>query len=569
MSRPLSAEELLLRELEAAKPRFLSRKKRTKLRQEASREDPSKEGSPAPAGRQQAAPDDAAEAAPEPAHKRRKTPTGTYALSWDSDDDTAGAFQPLVEVDAAHPEADSAAVPGAHWSQKPLLAMTARDWRIFKGEFNITSKGKDIAPPLRRWAEEPLLPARLRDVVEHELRYTEPTPIQRAAVPVALRSRDVVGVAETGSGKTLAFLVPMLAYLLNIEDAYMQHEHAQESNHNRALALVLAPTRELALQIAAEAEKMARVLGLSVVAVIGGHQYEETVHSLRRGVHIVVATPGRLVDSLERGIVSLSRCYHLTMDEADKMIDMGFEKPLRQILLYLPGREQLAGLLDGRIFRVAKRLSLMFTATLSPAIEKITQQYLSLPAYLFVGGAGELVASIRQTFDYLGKAPADRQAEDSGRVARLVRLLQAHRQRGAFSVVVFANYKTVVEHVADALAAAAVGPVAVLHGSKSQEARERAIDAFRARAVLVLVATDVAARGIDVPHVSMVVNYQMSGRFEDYVHRIGRTGRAGREGLSHTFVDDGDGATFAPLRRFLQKGGGRVPEWLLRRDGGG
>lgn len=496
--------------------------------------------------------------------KRRKTQNGKYAFSWDLDEDTSGAFQPLVSLESGK-SADDPMAHQVHWSQKQLLEMSSRDWRIFKDDFNISSKGKDIQNPLRNWKEEELLPAQLLSVLVDKLRYTSPTPIQRAAIPLALRNRDVVGIAETGSGKTLAFLLPILAYLLKIEDAYMKFEHSQEVNQNKTLALILAPTRELALQISKEAEKFTSVLGLSVVTIIGGHQYEETVHSLRNGVHIVVATPGRLVDSLERGIISLEKCYHLTMDEADKMIDMGFEKSLQQILSYLPTNEHLQQSLDGRIFRVSKRLSLMFTATISPAIEKITKNYLTTPGYLFVGGANELVDNIKQSFEYLGAAQGDKQIVDKARLAKLTKVLDAHKKSGHFSVIIFANYKRVVELLADELGEnGRYKSIATLHGSKTQEARERAIEAFRAKEASILIATDVAARGIDVPHVSLVVNFQMSNKFDEYIHRIGRTGRAGQEGESHTFIDDGDSATFMELKRFLKKGGNRIPDWLYR-----
>ncbi|GEQ69489.1 hypothetical protein JCM33374_g3161 [Metschnikowia sp. JCM 33374] len=574
MTRPIAVEELISSGLDATKPKFLSRKKRTKLNHQASVQPKSSPPvkplqsthstqkhtlSPSQDTQDEDVPDLGV-----PDRKRKKTPAGKYAFSWDSDEDTSASYRPLVTLEPAQNTADVVSKE-THWSQKRLAEMTSRDWRIFKDDFNISAKGGDIPHPLRNWAEEPLLPASLQEILQTKLRYTEPTPIQRAAIPLALRNRDVVGIAETGSGKTLAFLLPILSYLLNIEKAYMDHEHSQEANHNKALALILAPTRELALQISKEAEKFTSLLGLSVVTIIGGHQYEETVHSLRNGVHIVVATPGRLVDSLEQGIINLEKCYHLTMDEADKMIDMGFEKSLQSILSYLPATVDLENSLDGRIFRVSKRSSLMFTATISPAIEKITKNYLQLPGYLFVGGANESVDNIKQNFEYMGPAPADKQTIDAKRLAKLVKLLETHQKSGDFSVIIFANYKRVVESLAEDLSSnKRLDSIAVIHGSKTQESRERAIEAFRAKDASILIATDVAARGIDVPHVSLVVNFQMSNKFEDYIHRIGRTGRAGKQGQSHTFIDDGDSDTFVELKKFLKKGGYRVPDWLYR-----
>lgn len=557
MSRPVSVEDLILQNLEAAKPKFVSRKQRN-LRKEASKPAKSTNQLDSSVPNKRSHEDDQPQKVPEPAKKK---PLRKYAFDWDLEDDTSSEYAPLVTVDVSKPR-NQVLKSEKHWSQKPLDQMTARDWRIFKDDYNITSKGGDLPNPLRLWEEHPQLPAKLVDILKNTLNYQEPTPIQRAAIPLALEHRDVVGIAETGSGKTLAFLLPLLTYITNIEPEYMKYEHSQEINSNKTLGLILAPTRELALQISAECQKFTKPLGLSVVTIIGGHQYEETVHSLQNGVHIVVATPGRLIDSLERGLISLEKCYHLIMDEADKMIDMGFEKSLQQILGYLPTSDHLLSSLDTRIFRIKKRTTLMFTATITPAIEKITKNYLVDPGYLYIGNANELVDNIEQKFEYLGETPGDKQTVDPKRLRRLVNVLEQHKKKGAFSVIIFANYRNVVEQLADELAERNFGGVAVIHGSKNQEARERAIKSFRAKESSVLIATDVAARGIDVPHVSMVVNFQMSNKFEEYIHRIGRTGRAGQQGESFTFIDDGDSETFQGLKKFLSRGGYKIPEWL-------
>lgn len=556
MSRPVSVEDLILQNVEASRPKFLSKKQR-KLRKDASvrSSEPSE-----PKTSKRSVDDDSP--TKEVAPPRKKT-LHRYAFDWDPEDDTSLDYSPLVTVDTAKPR-EQTLKSEMHWSEKPLDQMTLRDWRIFKDDFNITSKGGDLPHPLRLWKENSQLSSKLVDILINTLHYNEPTPIQRAAIPLASEHRDLVGIAQTGSGKTLAFLLPLLTYINNIEPEYLKHEHAQESNSNKTLGLVLAPTRELALQISTECQKFTKPTGLSVVTIIGGHQYEETVHSLQNGVHIVVATPGRLIDSLERGLISLEKCYHLVMDEADKMIDMGFEKSLQQILEYLPTSEHLASSLDSRIFRIKKRTTLMFTATITPAIEKITKNYLVNPGYLFIGNANEVVDNIDQRFEYLGDAPSDKQSVEPKRFSRMVSVLEQHKKKGAFSVIVFANYKNVVEQLADELEAKNFGGIAVIHGSKNQEARERAIKSFRAKEASILIATDVAARGIDVPHVSMVVNFQMSNKFEEYIHRIGRTGRAGQLGESFTFIDDGDSETFAGLKKFLSRGGYKIPEWLYK-----
>lgn len=555
MSRPVSVEDLILLNLAAGKPKFLSKKQRLELK--------SKDAVKTPPPKRPKVSIDYGDDEPGFIEPKKKKVLKKYAFEWDSEEDTSVAYQPLVTLEPQNTHHENIQRE-IHWSNKKLDQMTSRDWRIFKDDYNISSKGGNIANPLRAWDEEPKIPKSIVSILTEKLYYNEPTPIQRAAIPLAVSNRDVVGVAETGSGKTLAFVLPLLAYILNIETEYMRHEHTQEANHHKTLGLILAPTRELALQISKETKKFADVLGLSVVTIIGGHQYEETVHSIRNGVHIVVATPGRLVDSLERGIVSLEKCYHLTMDEADKMIDMGFEKSLQQILEYLPTSEKLQASIDSRIFRVQKRTTLMFTATISPAIEKITKNYLVTPGYLFIGNANELVDNIEQRFEYVGDAPAQKQEVDSRRFSKLVKILEQHAKKGSFSVIIFANFKRVVEQLADDLAEKGYRDVAVIHGSKSQEAREVAIDSFRSKRATVLIATDVAARGLDVPHVSMVVNFQMTNKFEEYIHRIGRTGRAGQKGESFTFTDDGDKDTFVELKKFLVRGGNSVPEWLSR-----
>lgn len=552
MSRPVSVEDLIQQGINSAKPKFISKRKREQRTKEAKPEKAKRlrEEAPEPHTRPQI-----------PLKRNAKPQGGKFAFDWSAAEDTSQLYQPLVTLQPAI-RPDIEAEPSSHWKDKRLLEMTQRDWRIFKDEFNISSRGKDVSNPMRLWHEEQL-PKPIVDILTKALGYTEPTPVQRATIPNGLRHRDVVGIAETGSGKTLAFLLPLLTYILSIEKEYMKYEHTKEINGNKALGLILAPTRELALQITKEAEKFASPLGLSVVTIIGGHQYEETVHSLRNGVHIVVATPGRLVDSLERGIISLEKCYHLTMDEADKMIDMGFEKALQSILEYLPTSDSLRESIDSRIFRVNKRTTLMFTATITSSIEKITKNYLIDPAFLFVGGANEVVENISQQFEYVADAPPQQELDEK-RLSRMMKILKGHAQTHDLSVIIFANFKRTVEQLADELTNKGFPKVAVIHGSKTQEAREKAVDSFRARKANVLIATDVAARGLDVPHVSMVINYHMSKKFEEYIHRIGRTGRAGQKGESYTFVDDSDKDTFPELKKFLSRGGYKIPEWLYR-----
>ena len=466
----------------------------------------------------------------------------------DYDDDDDFDFQdPLL-----HDDRNS-----GHWSTKLLSEMTDRDWRIFNEDYGITTKGKKIPHATRSWDESGLNPKILASL--KSFGFHQPTPVQRASIPISLELRDVVGVAETGSGKTLAFLLPLLHYLSRVDENYLNYEKVR----NEPLALVLAPTRELALQITQEAEKFGKQLGFNVLSIIGGRQYQETMDQIDnmivgRGVHIVVGTPGRLLDSVERKILNFSKCYYLVMDEADRMIDMGFEKDLNKLINLLPKNEKLSTTIDGKLFHLTKRLTMMYTATISPPIEKITKSYLIDPAYIYIGGAGEALDNIDQHFDYLSTYA------ESARLSKLIKVVQGHKRRNRNAlVIIFANFKHVCDVLSLELEQNNLLNV-VIHGSKSQEAREEALDDFRTHQAPILVATDVAARGIDVPNVSLVINYQMSKKFDEYIHRIGRTGRAGNLGESYTFLDDADAETFMPLKKFLKSGRKKVPEWLYR-----
>ena len=563
--RPLNAAELLKsrsQDHKLAKPQFLSKKKRLELQR--AKEDEEREKTELK--RKTNTLKRSLPSEPETILDQKDTSTANkkrkkrFNFEWDDEEDTSSQLEPMM----AYPTSNNDFLPAEeHWLDKKLEDMTSRDWRIFKEDFSITCKGNNIPNPLRSWKESGI-PTTLLNTID-QLGYKEPTPIQRAAIPTALGHRDVVGIAETGSGKTLAFLIPLLSYLSAIDKDYMEVEHKQESNLNKVLGLVLAPTRELALQISKEAKKFASVLGYNVVTIIGGHQYEETVKSVQDGAHIVVATPGRLIDSAEKGLIDLSQCYHLTMDEADRMIDMGFEKALQSILSFLPSTSSSGFGLDSTIFKVKSRITLMFTATISPPIEKITKDYLQTPAYLYIGDAGEIVDNINQKFEYLGDNVDSQEELNAPRTNKMILALRQHiRETEQPLIIIFANFKRTCELLSVELSNQNVGSNIVIHGSKSQEARESAIASFREHKVNVLIATDVAARGIDIPNVSLVVNYHMPKRFHEYIHRIGRTGRAGKSGASLSFVDDGDSEILMNLKSFLSKGTKRLPDWLLR-----
>ncbi|EFX01659.1 dead deah box DNA helicase [Grosmannia clavigera kw1407] len=444
-----------------------------------------------------------------------------------------------------------------HWSEKKLDEMRERDWRIFKEDFGIATRGGSIPDPMRNWRESPL-PPRLLDVVE-AVGYTEPTPIQRAAIPIALQGRDLIGVAVTGSGKTAAFLLPLLVYIKELPPL------DEISKNDGPYALILAPTRELAQQIESEARKFATPFGYTVVSIVGGHSLEEQAYALRNGAEIVVATPGRLVDCIERRLLVLSQCCYVIMDEADRMIDLGFEDPLNKILDAMPTANEkpdtdeaedaraMTQYLGGKI---RYRETMMYTATMPPVVEKIAKRYLRRPAIVTIGNVGEAVETVEQRVEFVS-------GEDR-RKKRLQEILQS----GQFAapIIVFVNIKRNCEMVAKDVRQMGFTTV-TLHGSKTQDQREAALQALRQGKADVLVATDLAGRGIDVADVSLVINFNMATSVEQYTHRIGRTGRAGKSGVAITFLGGEDSDVLYDLKQMISKSSiSKVPDELRRHE---
>ncbi|XP_075254260.1 putative ATP-dependent RNA helicase DDX23 isoform X1 [Convolutriloba macropyga] len=285
-----------------------------------------------------------------------------------------------------------------HWREKTLPEMTDRDWRIFKEDYNISSKGGNIPRPFRSWTETDL-PSFINNILT-EINYLEPTPIQRQAIPIGLQNRDVIGVAETGSGKTCAFLVPLLVWISTLPK--IQREQDAE---NGPYAIILAPTRELAQQIEDETIKFGKFLDIKTVAVIGGLSREEQGFKLRLGCEIVIATPGRLIDVLENRYLVLQNCTYVVMDEADRMIDMGFEPDIQKILTHLPvsnekpdSEEAEDGfkMLQNYDSKQKYRQTVMFTATMPPAVERLAKTYMRRPAVVHIGSVGKPTERVEQ-----------------------------------------------------------------------------------------------------------------------------------------------------------------------------
>lgn len=441
---------------------------------------------------------------------------------------------------------------GKHWSEKNLDEMRERDWRIFKEDFGIATKGGGIPNPMRKW-EESDLPRELLDVV-YQVGYTDPTPIQRAAIPIALQARDLIGVAVTGSGKTAAFLLPLLNYIRKLPplDEY--------SKADGPYALIMAPTRELAQQIETEAKKFATPLGFTCVSIVGGHSLEEQAFALRNGAEIIVATPGRLVDCIERRLLVLQQCCYIVMDEADRMIDLGFEDSLNRILDALPVSNEKPDTDEAEDSELMKnyryRQTMMYTATMPPIVEKIAKKYLRRPAIVTIGNAGEAVDTVEQRVEFIS-------GEDK-RKKRLAEILTS----GQFAapIIVFVNIKRNCDTVARDIKRLGFNTV-TLHGSKDQKQREAALASVRSGETEVLVATDLAGRGIDVPDVSLVVNFNMAMSIESYTHRIGRTGRAGKSGVAITFLGNEDADVMYDLKQMIAKSSiSKVPDELRRHE---
>ncbi|KAI3390718.1 hypothetical protein diail_8783 [Diaporthe ilicicola] len=446
---------------------------------------------------------------------------------------------------------------GKHWSEKTLEEMKERDWRILKENFAISTKGGSIPNPMRTW-DESGLPKDLLAVIK-QVGYDEPSPIQRAAIPIALQARDLIGVAVTGSGKTAAFLLPLLVYIRSLP--------ALDEN-NKAdgpYALIMAPTRELAQQIESEAKKFAEPLGFNTVSIVGGHSIEEQAFALRNGAEIIVATPGRLKDCIERRLLVLSQCCYIVMDEADRMVDLGFEEALNKILDALPVTNEKPDTEQAENALLMKqnignndlryRQTMMYTATMPPLVQKIAKQYLRRPAEVTIGNIGEAVDTVQQRVEYIN-------GEDK-RKKRLGELLQS----GNFDppIIVFVNIKRNCDAVARDIKRLGLNAV-TLHGSKTQEQREAALSSVRKGESKILVATDLAGRGIDVPDVSLVINFNMASSIEAYTHRIGRTGRAGKKGVAITFLGSEDDDVKYELKQMISKSPvSKVPD-ELRRD---
>ncbi|CAN8067821.1 unnamed protein product [Agarophyton chilense] len=419
-----------------------------------------------------------------------------------------------------------------HWSEKPRDQMSDRDWRIFREDFLITVRSSNApAPnPARDW-DETGLPPKILDLIKRVVRYEQPSPIQMASIPIGLEKRDCIGLAETGSGKTAAFVLPMIVHLMSMPTM------TAAIASNGPYALVVAPTRELALQIVTEAKKFTDPMRYRVVAIIGGQEMDVQAMSLQAGCEVVVCTPGRMVDLLDRQMAALGNCNYLILDEADRMIDMGFEPQLAQVLECIPG--------EGR-------RTFMYSATMSPAVERMARSYLKDPVVISVGETGKAADNVNQRVEYFSS-----EARRRGRFIELLETLEA-------PILVFSNTRSGCEMICRYVETnSAVRPV-IMHSGKSQEQREKTLEGFRSGRFGVLIATDVVGRGIDIKGVKHVINFELPKTIEAYTHRIGRTGRAGEKGTAWSLATEVNRDIFPQLASLLKKSGASIPPEILR-----
>jgi len=355
-----------------------------------------------------------------------------------------------------------------------------------------------------------------------EAGYETPTPIQAGAIPSALEGKDVLGIAQTGTGKTASFTLPMITLLAR-----------GRARARMPRSLVLCPTRELAAQVAENFDTYTKHLKLTKALLIGGVSFKEQEALIDKGVDVLIATPGRLLDHFERGKLLLTGVQIMVVDEADRMLDMGFIPDIERIFSLTPFTRQ----------------TLFFSATMAPEIERITNTFLSAPARVEVARQATASETIEQAAVVFKASRKDREGTEKRRV---LRALIDKEGDSCSNAIVFCNRKVDVDIVAKSLKKYGYD-AAPIHGDLDQSQRMATLDGFREGKIRLLIASDVAARGLDVPSVSHVFNFDVPGHAEDYVHRIGRTGRAGREGKAFTIVVPRDEKNFDDVEALIQK----------------
>lgn len=410
-------------------------------------------------------------------------------------------------------------------------------------EIPVEVKGRDVPEGANTFAELELSDALQRNI--KRAGYVKPTPVQKHAVPILLAKRDLMACAQTGSGKTAAFLFPIISRILAegrsvLPEDGQRHGFAQRPAYPSSL--ILAPTRELATQIFDEARKFTYGTGLYAAVAYGGADMRHQISQLKRGCDIIVATPGRLVDLIDRGYVDLGGVRFLCLDEADRMLDMGFEPQIRQIV-------------EGyNMPLVTDRQTMLFSATFPKEIQYLAQDFLSDFIFLTVGRVGSTTDMITQKIEWV---------EEHDKMNYLLEILDKKQQEQDKGLtLVFVKTKRTADIIERFLGQNDILANSI-HGDKSQFERERALMQFRRGHRRVLVATDVAARGLQIDNVQHVINYDLPENIDDYVHRIGRTGRAGHTGLATAFFNDNNANIARDLLQVLDEAGQEQPDFLV------
>ncbi|KAI8998433.1 putative DEAD-box ATP-dependent RNA helicase 35 [Gaertneriomyces semiglobifer] len=414
-----------------------------------------------------------------------------------------------------------------------ISRMTTESRQRVLEKYHILVSGDDPPAPIEHFRDMRLPKSILRHLKSKRIR--RPTPIQVMGIPTALSGRDMIGIAFTGSGKTLVFTLPAVLLALDAECRLPMIKG------EGPVSLILCPSRELARQTYEVTKEICEALHredgfplLRILLCMGGINLADQGAAYREGPHIVIATPGRLQDLLSRKMLQLSNCKYLCMDEADRMIDLGFEEDVRNIMSYFTSQRQ----------------TLLFSATMPKKIQNFAQSALVKPCIVNVGRAGAANLDVIQEVEYVKQE------------AKIIYLLEC-LQKTPPPVLVFAENKNDVDDIHEYLLLKGVDAVAI-HGSKDQSEREYAITAFKSGKADVLVATDVASKGLDFPQIQHVINYDMPKEIEDYVHRIGRTGRGGKTGIATTFINRSSGEQILlDLKYLLREAGQRIPPVLM------
>jgi len=364
--------------------------------------------------------------------------------------------------------------------------------------------------------------------------YTRPTPVQKYSCPIGVAGRDLMACAQTGSGKTAGFLFPIIM-------AMLRNGGSDSPDHGRRQvypeALIMAPTRELAQQIFEEARRFTYCTGIATVCIYGGAEVREQLRQIERGCDLLVATPGRLVDLIERGRLGMENIKFLVLDEADRMLDMGFEPQIRRIV-------EESGMPQGE-----DRQTMMFSATFPAQIQRLASDFLRDYIFLTVGRVGSASKDVTQTIEFV---------EERDKLNALMKFLLTIEDG---LILIFTETKRNCDYLEDVLCENGF-PACSIHGDKSQREREDSLRSFKRGITPVMAATDVASRGLDIPNVTNVVNYDLPTNIDDYVHRIGRTGRAGNTGSALSFVNEKNSGIIRELRDMLDENEQEIPPWL-------